>query len=215
MKFRTRTSLSACCLLSGILATNGLAFSMPVQRRESPEATELTIAEKFGQIRTTYLQVAGMRQKPNDGMKKLVEVFPLDAGKSKVTGSITGNTECIPPSLPSSDPEDQALYKAYCASFVAFEARDRLWPQSKLDLANKSLMLLDSAVTAAPRSLEVRALRLAVTHHLPFFFDRGDQAQADAKWLKGRTSECNTKAIATEPGCRIDKRITSLLKFIG
>jgi hypothetical protein len=213
MRSPTHALSTTCHLLAGILVTTATAFSIPLPQREAPEATTNITTEKFNQIRTTYFDVAGNQNNPTDGMEKLSEVFPPNSSLSGVKESITSETACTPPSQLSS-PEHHALYKAYCASFVAFEARNSLWPLNKLNLANRSLTLLDSAVTSAPESLEVRALRLAVTHHLPFFFERSDQAADDLNWLTERIDQCRNRRSEAEYGCGTDKRVAKLLEFV-
>lgn len=214
MKSITRASTTIRSLLAGIFAMTVVSFALPVPPGKLPSSTELESARKFDILRTTYFSIAGNQSDPGDGMKKLRELFPPDTSQSNSFNHISSTTACTAPSILRSQ-EEKALYTSYCASFIAFAARDSLWPLKKLNLANQSLALLDGASATAPESIEVRALRLAVTHHLPFFFNRSEHATADLRWLKNRIAECKKDKTGDGHYCNIDKRVIALLDFMG
>jgi hypothetical protein len=201
-------------MLAGMLRRPTPCFALPEPANAKPLSFSSKNAEKFTTIRSIYFDVAGDQGEPDDGMRKLSELFSADTLEGPAISDISNTSTCTPPSvLPSS--EEKALFTSYCASFIAFAARDSLWPVKKMKLANRSLALLDAAVTAAPDSFEVRALRLAVTHHLPFFFDRSKQAAEDLQRLKHHLDECRKTGGKDSRYCKIDQRILTLLDFVG
>jgi len=169
MKAYFHSILSLCSLLSAYLAISQICYSIPLPTSRTVEAGENNTDKKFEPIRTTYLKVARYENKPIDGIAKLAKVFLPQAKQLSADVSITKDTKCLPPKRLSSK-ENQALFTAYCASFIALEARNSSWPLNKWNLAQRSLVLLDNAVKSAPLSIEIRSLRLAVSHNLPFFF---------------------------------------------
>jgi len=215
MNCLARASFTIWLLLTGILTPTKVSFCLPSAPREVPVSMTTESAAKFDTLRTIYFNVAGKKNDPSDGMKGLSELFPADVSETPANTSISSEATCTPPSLLHSL-EEKALYTSYCASFIAFAARDSLWPLKKLNLAKRSLVLLDSAIATAPESLEVRALRLAVTHHLPFFFDRSEQAANDLQLLKSELDKCQSNNIDSgdNHSCQLDQRIVALLDFL-
>lgn len=82
-------------------------------------------------------------------------------------------------------PDDPTIL-AYLGSARLLEAA-RTWRLGrKGELCKDGLQLLDRAVTLATDDTEVRFLRGASTYHLPFFFDRAEQAAEDFRWVGER-----------------------------
>lgn len=214
MKFFFTPSLTLLVLLAVTISTPAASFGVPVSESANSSALSSENVEKFTSIRSIYFDVAGSQSDPDEGMKRLSELFPPDAPGKPYLSTISSSSDCTPPS-PLHSAEDKALYTSYCASFIAFAARDSVWPLKKLHLANRSLELLDAAIAAMPDSFEVRALRLAVTYHLPFFFDRGEQVNDDKLRLKKHLDLCRNGTNKEVANCRIDQRILTLLEFIG
>ncbi len=79
--------------------------------------------------------------------------------------------------------KDSALFKAYHGAFLALKARDSFWPLRKWNFAQDGLKELDQAVASENRDLEVRLLRATITHNLPLFFNRKEEAGQDLKWI--------------------------------
>jgi hypothetical protein len=117
--------------------------------------------------------------------------------------------------LKGCDEEEQQLeypplFIAYCGSFLALEARDSYVPTRKWHKAQKALELLDFAVNHAPENnhgvrVEIVSLRVAVTHHLPFFFNRREQSRQDVAWLKNAFHELEAGELSS--------KITSLIGY--
>jgi hypothetical protein len=80
-------------------------------------------------------------------------------------------------------PKKNPLRDAYHGTFLCLLARDSSWPMKKWRLAQDGLALLDRAVHKDGEAIEPRFLRSTVTYHLPFFFDRQEQAQQDIGML--------------------------------
>ncbi len=85
-------------------------------------------------------------------------------------------------------PHDPTL-EAYEGSLRLLEA-GRTWALwRKHTLSMDGLAEMDSAVNADPNNLEARFVRALTTWHLPFFFHRKDQAEADLLFLGPRSEQ--------------------------
>ncbi len=74
---------------------------------------------------------------------------------------------------------DDATLRAYMGSLELLDAA-RTWAVwRKHTLSQEGLSALDRAVDANPADLEARFVRALTTWHLPFFFHRRQQAEAD------------------------------------
>jgi hypothetical protein len=88
-------------------------------------------------------------------------------------------------SLEREHPHDATL-QAYSGSLELLEA-GRTWALwRKHTLSTEGLQQMDSAVNADPNNLEARFVRAFTTWHLPFFFHRKQQAEADLLFLGPR-----------------------------
>ena len=90
--------------------------------------------------------------------------------------------------LAQQHPGDPTL-QAYCGSLDLLEAA-RTWAfWRKHALSVQGLSEMDSAVAVAPDDLEARFVRALTTWHLPFFFHRKQQAEADLSFLGPRAEQ--------------------------
>ena len=98
--------------------------------------------------------------------------------------------------LQASKKAHPGLVKSYLGMMVALEARDHIWPWKKLQLAKKSLKILDLQVQAYPESFEIRLLRLKLWQNLPAFFGKDDDIQNElqilSKWFQRTGNTLNT-----------------------
>ncbi len=78
---------------------------------------------------------------------------------------------------------DDPMVKAYLGSARMLAAARAWQPFRKLELTKEGAKLLDDAVRAAPDDLEIRFLRGASLYHLPGFFKKRAQAEADFRWV--------------------------------
>jgi tetratricopeptide (TPR) repeat protein len=83
---------------------------------------------------------------------------------------------------------DDALVLAYYGSARLLEAAQAIAPWRKGKLAKEGLQMLDEAVNSSPEDLEIRFLRGISTFHLPGFFKRRPQSDADFSWLAARVT---------------------------
>ena len=99
----------------------------------------------------------------------------------------------------SQSPADP-LILAYSGSVLLLEAArtPAIWRKGKL--AREGLQMLDQAVSDSPEDEEIPFLRAVSSFHLPRFFKRRDQSQADFTWLAPRVAS----AVASG---RLDKRL--------
>ena len=94
-------------------------------------------------------------------------------------------------------PNDATL-KAYIGSLQLLESA-RTWALwRKHTLSEEGLAEMDAAVSADPNNLEARFVRALTTWHLPFFFHRKEQAEADLLFL-GPRSEAAAQTGALPP----------------
>ena len=85
-------------------------------------------------------------------------------------------------------PNDATL-QAYTGSLQLLES-GRTWALwRKHALSEEGLAEMDAAVTADPNNLEARFVRALTTWHLPFFFHRKEQAEADLLFLGPRSEQ--------------------------
>ncbi len=85
------------------------------------------------------------------------------------------------------DHPHDATVQAYAGSLELLEA-GRTWAVwRKHALSIEGLSEMDSAVNADPNNLEARFVRALTTWHLPFFFHRKEQAEADLLYLGPRS----------------------------
>lgn len=96
------------------------------------------------------------------------------------------------PASVRSDPERDALLTAYRGALVTLRAKHGVWPPARLRHLGEGLRMLDQAVTARPRSVEIRYLRLMSCYFLPGVLGRGDSVREDfaalARMLPGQRS---------------------------
>ncbi len=95
-------------------------------------------------------------------------------------------------------PHDSTL-EAYSGSLELLEAA-RTWAVwRKHTLSMDGLQEMDAAVEANPADLEARFVRALTTWHLPFFFHRREQAEADLLYLGPRAEQAvHTGALPPE-----------------
>lgn len=83
----------------------------------------------------------------------------------------------------------------YCGSLRLLEAQHTWALWKKNSLSKQGIQLMDAAVAAAPRDLEVRFVRGATERELPGFFGRKQQAEEDLKAVVSDGSVANPEAL--------------------
>ncbi len=81
------------------------------------------------------------------------------------------------------------LVTVYYGSLRLLEAQHTWALWKKNSLSKQGVQLMDSAVNAAPDSLEVRFVRAATDRYLPGFFGRKQQVQSDLNFLVQRAEK--------------------------
>jgi hypothetical protein len=117
--------------------------------------------------------------------------FPVSAEDAEMTSAkrdyfaaVDGNKEALKSAvnafalLLAGRPADPVV-AAYFGSTKLLESASTIAPWRKGKLASEGLTLLDRAVAQAPENREVRFLRAASTYHLPVWFKRRQQSEAD------------------------------------
>ena len=85
--------------------------------------------------------------------------------------------------LAESHPDLAILARAYQGSLAGLRAKHAFTPWSKLIWVRRCLSRLDAARSEAPDNLEVVFLHGVICHHLPFFYRRHDDAEADFRHI--------------------------------
>ena len=79
------------------------------------------------------------------------------------------------------EPKYAGRTEVYIGTLVAIKGKHAFFPHTKLKLAKRGLAIIDNGLKKAPDDLEALFIHGAACYHLPFFFQRGDDAQRDFK----------------------------------
>ena len=71
--------------------------------------------------------------------------------------------------------------EVYMGALVALKGKHAFFPHTKLKWTKRGLAIIDSGLKKASEDIEALFIHGAVCYHLPFFFQRGDDAQRDFK----------------------------------
>ncbi len=81
--------------------------------------------------------------------------------------------------LKSSYPSFTGRAEVYIGALYAIRAKHVFLPNEKLSWANQGLARIDAGLRKAPNDIEALFVHGSVCHQLPFFFNRGDDAESD------------------------------------
>jgi len=73
--------------------------------------------------------------------------------------------------------------KTYIGALVALQGKHAFLPHDKWRLANRGLAIMDEGVAMAPEDVESLFIHSSTCYFLPFFFKRGEDAQAKFREL--------------------------------
>ena len=83
--------------------------------------------------------------------------------------------------------------EVYIGTLTALKGKHAFFPHTKLRFTKRGLAIMDNGLKKAPDDIEALFIHGAVCYHLPFFFQRGDDAQQDFKEIvKQMPSQFNT-----------------------
>ena len=71
--------------------------------------------------------------------------------------------------------------EVYMGALVALKGKHAFFPHTKFKWTKRGLAIIDSGLKKAPEDIEALFIHGAVCYHLPFFFQRGDDAQRNFK----------------------------------
>ena len=83
--------------------------------------------------------------------------------------------------------------QVYIGSLVAIKAKHAFWPHQKFDLARKGLRIMDGGLAKASTDIEALFIHTSTCYHLPWFFGRKEQAQANIQKLLALLPQASTK----------------------
>lgn len=79
--------------------------------------------------------------------------------------------------------QPDALYKAYFAMALAFEARESSWVTTKMRLAKDAYAQLNDAVKSNPNNYEIRYLRFSFSCEVPSLLGLNEHIASDKNYL--------------------------------
>ena len=79
------------------------------------------------------------------------------------------------------EPEYAGRTQVYIGALVALKGKHAFFPHTKLKWTKRGLAIMDDGLKKAPADIETLFIHGVVCYHLPFFFQRGDDAQRDFK----------------------------------
>ena len=71
--------------------------------------------------------------------------------------------------------------EVYIGTLVALKGKHAFFPYTKLKLTKRGLAIMDSGLKKVPDDIEALFIHGSACYHLPFFFQRGDDAQQGFK----------------------------------
>jgi hypothetical protein len=121
----------------------------------------------------------------------LAEAEPLPDARQLYFSAVRGERTLVPAATAAfqeilrHEPTNLTA-RAYLGSLHLLEGATTWSLPRKSQLVHDGLRALDEAVAGAPEDAEVRFIRAASTYHLPGFFRRRRQCEADFAWLADR-----------------------------
>lgn len=79
------------------------------------------------------------------------------------------------------EPKYAGRAEVYIGALVALKGKHAFLPHTKLKWVKRGLAIMDSGLQKRPNDVEALFIRGMTCYHLPFFFQRGDDAQRDFK----------------------------------
>ena len=79
------------------------------------------------------------------------------------------------------EPKYAGRTEVYMGALVALKGKHAFFPHTKLKWTKRGLAIMDDGLKKVPADIEALFIHGAVCYHLPFFFQRGDDAQRDFK----------------------------------
>ena len=83
-------------------------------------------------------------------------------------------------------PEYAGRTQVYIGALVALKGKHAFLPHTKLKWAKRGLAIMDNGLKKTPDDIEALFIHGTTCYHLPFFFQRGDDAQRDFKEIVKR-----------------------------
>ena len=91
------------------------------------------------------------------------------------------------------EPKYAGRAKVYRGALVTLKGKHAFFPYTKLKWTKRGLAIMDDGLKKASVDIEALFIHGAVCYHLPFFFQRGDDAQRDfKKIIKQMPSQIHT-----------------------
>lgn len=83
-------------------------------------------------------------------------------------------------------PKYAGCTEVYIGALVALKGKHAFFPHTKLKWAKRGLAIMDRGLQKSPSNIEALFIHGTTCYHLPFFFQRGDDAQRDFKEIVKR-----------------------------
>lgn len=75
-------------------------------------------------------------------------------------------------------PEFKGRATTYIGALTAVKAKHAFWPHQKMSYANDGLAIMDKGRKLSPDDIEALFIHASTCYYLPFFFNRGNDAQS-------------------------------------
>ncbi len=79
------------------------------------------------------------------------------------------------------EPKYAGCAEVYMGALVALKGKHAFFPHTKFKWTKRGLAIMDDGLKKAPADIEALFIHGAVCYNLPFFFQRGDEAQRNFK----------------------------------
>jgi hypothetical protein len=112
----------------------------------------------------------------------------LEAARKLFYASVTDKKQLQPATdafneLMRLDPSLEGRALTYIGALVALKGKHAFWPHDKLHWAKRGLLLMDQGVAKGPEDVEALFIHSSTCYFLPFFFNRGGDAQDKFKLI--------------------------------
>jgi hypothetical protein len=110
---------------------------------------------------------------PSDMLDKARDLFYISVEKQDRTSEAIDLFEKIA----REDTSLVGVSQTYIGALTALKAKYSFWPHQKLSHAKKGLSIMEAGIKKSSSNIEALFIYGSTCHYLPFFFNKGDEAQ--------------------------------------
>ncbi len=120
-----------------------------------------------------FLLAIQLNATPSDMLDKARELFYISVEKQDRISEAIELFEKIA----RDDTSMTGVSQTYIGALTALKAKYSFWPHQKLSHAKKGLNIMEAGIKKSPSNIEALFIYGSTCHYLPFFFNKGDEAQ--------------------------------------